>query len=77
MLAIVTGGASGLGLETVRVLAGAGASVVVPARDPRQAQAALTGLANVDIAPLDLLDPQSVDSFAAAFSPRAAPCTCW
>jgi len=67
MLAIVTGGASGLGLETARVLAGAGASVVVPARDPRQAQAALTGLANVDIAPLDLLDPQSVDSFAAAF----------
>src|SRR5450830_405674 len=32
--AIVTGGASGLGLETVRVLAGAGARVLVPARDP-------------------------------------------
>jgi NAD(P)-dependent dehydrogenase (short-subunit alcohol dehydrogenase family) len=65
--AIVTGGASGLGLETVRVLAGAGASVVVPARDPRQAQAALTGLAGVEVAALDLLDPQSIDAFAAAF----------
>ena len=31
-LAVVTGGYSGLGLETVRALAGAGAQVVVPAR---------------------------------------------
>lgn len=67
MQAIVTGGASGLGLETVRVLAGAGARVVVPARDPRQAQAALTGLAGVEVEALDLLDPQAIDSFAAAF----------
>ena len=34
-LAIVTGGYSGLGLETVRALSGAGAEVVVPARRPR------------------------------------------
>ncbi|MGK5072832.1 oxidoreductase [Janthinobacterium sp. ZB1P44] len=65
--AIVTGGASGLGLETVRVLAGAGAKVLVPARDPRQAQAALDGMAGVEVAALDLLDPQSIDAFAAAF----------
>jgi NADP-dependent 3-hydroxy acid dehydrogenase YdfG len=32
--AIVTGGYSGLGLETVRALCGAGAQVVVPARRP-------------------------------------------
>lgn len=32
-VAIVTGGYSGLGLETARVLAGAGARVVVPARN--------------------------------------------
>jgi hypothetical protein len=31
-LALVTGGYSGLGLETTRALAGAGARVVVPAR---------------------------------------------
>ncbi len=35
--AIVTGGYSGLGLETVRVLAGAGAMVLVPARDVARA----------------------------------------
>lgn len=67
MQAIVTGGASGLGLETVRVLAGAGALVLVPARDPHQAQAALDGTAGVEVAALDLLDPQSIDAFAAAF----------
>ena len=33
-LAVVTGGYSGLGLETVRGLAKAGAHVVVPARRP-------------------------------------------
>ena len=33
-LAIVTGGYSGLGLETVRALSGAGAEVIVPARRP-------------------------------------------
>lgn len=65
--AIVTGGASGLGLETVRVLAGAGARVLVPARDPHQAQATLDGMAGVEVAALDLLDPQSIDAFAAAF----------
>ncbi|UQV47954.1 SDR family NAD(P)-dependent oxidoreductase [Janthinobacterium lividum] len=65
--AIVTGGASGLGLETVRVLAGAGARVLVPARDPHQARAALAGMAGVEIAALDLLDPQAIDAFAAAF----------
>ncbi len=37
-LAIVTGGYSGLGLETVRALSGAGATVVVPARRPQQAR---------------------------------------
>ncbi len=67
MQAIVTGGASGLGLETVRVLAGAGARVLVPARDPHQAQATLDGMAGVEVAALDLRDPQSIDAFAAAF----------
>lgn len=65
--AIVTGGASGLGLETVRVLAGAGASVLVGARDPHQALGALHGMAGVEIAALDLLDPHSIDAFAAGF----------
>lgn len=64
--AIVTGGYSGLGRETARVLRAAGAHVVVPARDMAKARAALAGI-DVEIAPMDLLDPASVDAFAAAF----------
>lgn len=36
-IAIVTGGYSGLGLETTRVLSDAGATVIVPARTPEKA----------------------------------------
>ena len=71
--AIVTGGYSGLGLETVRVLAGAGARVTVPARDLATAQAALHGIEGVDIAALDLLDPASIDAFADAWLVDGAP----
>ena len=42
--AIVTGGYAGIGLETTRVLAAAGAQVIVPARDIAKANAALAGL---------------------------------
>src|SRR3954469_1743105 len=44
-LAIITGGYSGLGLETTRALAGAGAHVVVPARRPEHARRAAYGQA--------------------------------
>ena len=43
-LAVVTGGYSGLGLETTRALAGAGARVVVPARRLWALSAELTGV---------------------------------
>ena len=43
-LAVVTGGYSGLGLETTRALTKAGAHVVVPARRPDAAREALAGL---------------------------------
>ncbi len=66
-LAIVTGGYSGLGLETTRALAGAGAHVIVPARTPDKARAALAGIANVEQAALDLADPASIEAFAKAF----------
>jgi len=64
-LALVTGGYSGLGLETTRALAGAGAHVVVPARRPDAAKAALGGLAEVD--ELDLGDLGAVRAFAGRF----------
>ena len=65
--AIVTGGYSGLGLETVRALTGAGAKVVVPARDRQKAEQALAGFSRVEVALLDLMDPASIDAFADGF----------
>ncbi|HET6981903.1 MAG TPA: SDR family NAD(P)-dependent oxidoreductase, partial [Myxococcaceae bacterium] len=44
---IVTGGSAGIGLETTRVLSGAGARVIVPARDVAKARAAVGKLATV------------------------------
>ncbi len=46
-VAVVTGGYSGLGLETTRALAAAGAVVVVPARRPDHARTVLAGVADV------------------------------
>lgn len=66
-VAIVTGGYSGLGLETTKALAAAGATVIVPARTPDKARAALAGIANVEQASLDLADPGSIDAFANDF----------
>lgn len=66
--ALVTGGYSGLGLETVRALANAGARVVVAARRPDIAAGALREVAGkVEIGELDLSDSASIDAFGAAF----------
>jgi NAD(P)-dependent dehydrogenase (short-subunit alcohol dehydrogenase family) len=59
-LAIVTGGYSGIGLETTRALAGAGAHVVVPARRPDHARDELTGITGVEVTDLDLGDRDRV-----------------
>jgi len=66
-LAIVTGGYSGIGIETTRTLVGAGAFVVVPARRPDSATEALAGVSNVEVAALDLGDLASVEEFAGKF----------
>jgi NAD(P)-dependent dehydrogenase (short-subunit alcohol dehydrogenase family) len=63
-LAIVTGGYSGLGLETVRALSGAGAEVIVPARRPERAAEVLAGIERVRVEELDLADLASVRGFA-------------
>ncbi|MFR9775400.1 SDR family NAD(P)-dependent oxidoreductase [Micromonospora sp. MS34] len=69
---IVTGGASGIGRETVRALAGAGAEVTVATRDPAQAadlvaEFADPGPAGVRAAALDLADLASVEAFVAGW----------
>ncbi|SHH58118.1 SDR family NAD(P)-dependent oxidoreductase [Streptomyces sp. 3214.6] len=66
-LAVVTGGYSGLGLETTRALAKAGAHVVVPARRPDAARENLAGLDGVETDELDLGDLDSVHAFTERF----------
>src|SRR4051812_33637872 len=67
--AIVTGGASGIGLETARALAGAGAEVTLAVRDVAAGQRAArditdnTGNPWLRVLPLDLTEPRSIRMF--------------
>ena len=72
--AIVTGGSSGIGVETARALAGAGADVTLAVRDTDAGDrtaadiAATTGNTAIHVSPLDLADQASVASFVAHWS---------
>lgn len=66
-VAIVTGGYGGIGLETVKALSAAGATVLVPARRIEAARTAIGKLPNVELGTLDLMDPASIDAFAGNF----------
>ncbi|MBK7398400.1 MAG: SDR family NAD(P)-dependent oxidoreductase [Myxococcales bacterium] len=70
---VVTGGYAGIGLETTRVLAEAGATVIVPVRSPAKASAALAGIDRVELLPMDLADPASIDALAARMVERGRP----
>ncbi|MEU6860583.1 SDR family NAD(P)-dependent oxidoreductase [Glycomyces sp. NPDC046736] len=61
---VVTGGYSGIGIETTRALAAAGGSVLVPARRRAIAEQALDGVSGVEVDELDLADLDSVAEFA-------------
>ncbi len=65
--ALATGGSSGLGLETTRALARAGAHVVVPARRPDAAREALRDVPAAEVRELDLADLGSVRAFCDRF----------
>src|SRR5215469_4226949 len=67
MTAIVTGGYSGIGLQTTRTLLSAGAKVVVPARDLSKATSTLAAMPGATVERLDLMDPVSINAFAAGF----------
>ncbi|PZF80214.1 SDR family NAD(P)-dependent oxidoreductase [Jiangella anatolica] len=71
--AVVTGGHAGLGLEITRALSRAGAAVTVAARNPDRAAAAVTGIERVDVGRLDLMDPASIDAFAAGYLGSGRP----
>ncbi|TXS31192.1 SDR family NAD(P)-dependent oxidoreductase [Streptomyces sp. gb1(2016)] len=71
--ALVTGGASGLGLETVRALATAGADVTIATRRPEIAEPLISEITrggtggSVRAAALDLSDLASVEAFTQAW----------
>ncbi|MGQ7885421.1 SDR family NAD(P)-dependent oxidoreductase [Paenibacillus sp. WC2504] len=67
---IVTGGYSGIGLETVIAFRSAGAKVIVPARDIAKAKKSLADMPDVLIDVMDLLNPASIDAFAERFLSR-------
>jgi NAD(P)-dependent dehydrogenase (short-subunit alcohol dehydrogenase family) len=72
--AVVTGAASGIGIETARALAGSGAAVTLAVRDTARAGevaadiAKTTGNERVDVGRLELTDPSSIDAFIGAWS---------
>jgi NAD(P)-dependent dehydrogenase (short-subunit alcohol dehydrogenase family) len=71
---IVTGGASGIGVETARALARTGAEVTLAVRDLAAGErtageiAETTGNADVHVAHLDLADRASIAAFVAAWT---------
>ena len=72
-IAIVTGGNTGIGLETAKTLAFAGATVIVPARDLEKAKKNLQNVPNIELAEMDLMNPDSIDAFAQNFLQSERP----
>lgn len=72
-IAIVTGGNTGIGLETTKTLAAAGATVIVPARDIEKAKKNLQDTINVELETMDLMNIDSIDAFARKFLASGRP----
>lgn len=70
---IVTGGSAGIGLETAKVFASAGATVIVPARDLEKAKKHLGSIPNVELEAMNLTDPLSIDTFVRKFLASGRP----
>ncbi|MEG9295017.1 SDR family NAD(P)-dependent oxidoreductase [Mangrovibacillus sp. Mu-81] len=69
---IITGGSAGLGLETTKTLAEAGATVIVPARNINKASDALSDLPNVELYPaeMDLSKRETIEIFVQWFQKK-------
>jgi NAD(P)-dependent dehydrogenase (short-subunit alcohol dehydrogenase family) len=73
---IVTGGATGIGIETARALAGAGAEVMIAVRNRAAGEAAAAeinasiGAERVSVGALDLSDLSSVAAFVSAWGDK-------
>lgn len=72
-IAIVTGGNTGIGLETTKILSEAGATVIVPARNIEKARKNLAGIANVEIEAMNIMEPASIEAFADKFRSSGRP----
>lgn len=72
-IAIVTGGNTGIGLETTKTLASAGALVIVPARDVDKAKKNLKNIPNAEVEEMDLMNSDSIDAFASKFLKSVRP----
>jgi len=69
---VITGGYSGIGLETSRALVNAGANVIAPARRKDIASKELNGIIDKDnIVEMNLADPNSVQQFVDDFTSSA------
>ena len=72
--AIVTGGSSGIGLETARLLGERGARVSLVARDRGRLAEAKTSTHAVATASIDVTDPDAVDAGFARLTAAEGPC---
>src|ERR1700742_3056536 len=72
--AVVTGAASGIGIETARALAGAGAEVTLAVRNVDAGEQTAADIANttgnddLQVTPLELVDPDSIAAFTGEWS---------
>ena len=73
-VALITGASRGIGAATAKALAGAGAHVVLTARDTKALEAVEQAIhdagGHATIAPMDLAEPEAIARLAAAISGR-------
>lgn len=71
--AVITGGYTGIGFHSAKALAGAGARVIVLARDVKRARHNLRHMPGVEIEYFDLLKPETIDAAAGRILARGVP----